>query len=459
MARERSSDVSAAYRKLMKEETAGERLVKIWIWEYVLKFSCDEGLISELLNSLAFPDDVPRLKQMLLLKELSGQIIRGLVLQKALDTLERLLEVVSNVATKEAPEPPGPLLEEKGRQGRKRLRAPGGGTRILRTGSDGCGTTVGGGHGGDGQQERDWSDLVELIKEVRKELQDETDVESSVSRKRKYKEVENKLKTFIETAWTELGPIFLEKVEVAVMNGLYKGATGIQTEEVVLSQPTGASKPVEELADKEAKKKVVDKEVIQQKTRDLERARQGLLASVAQLEKLVEDPLPAALERLNENGVGDDSVQVPASTSGRGLQSAPAPSTRRKFLDPHPSAHSQRCNDDEIDDNPPTNSPSVTRQVQLTPLSSPQQMSPLVPMNRPKPAPSRGGMAYRQKNKWSEEEVETLKREVWKYGKGRWKLILQNNYNIFRDRTEVNLKDKWRNLERYEGIHEDKAVE
>jgi hypothetical protein len=68
-------------------------------------------------------------------------------------------------------------------------------------------------------------------------------------------------------------------------------------------------------------------------------------------------------------------------------------------------------------------------------------------------------MAYRQKNKWSEEEVETLKREVWKYGKGRWKLILQNNYNIFQDRTEVNLKDKWRNLERYEGIHGDRAVE
>jgi len=56
----------------------------------------------------------------------------------------------------------------------------------------------------------------------------------------------------------------------------------------------------------------------------------------------------------------------------------------------------------------------------------------------------------RPKKKWSEEEVDTLKREVQKYGKGRWKMILQKNVEVFQGRTEVDLKDKWRNLEKYD---------
>jgi hypothetical protein len=85
-------------------------------------------------------------------------------------------------------------------------------------------------------------------------------------------------------------------------------------------------------------------------------------------------------------------------------------------------------------------------------------MSPLVEIqtvNQPRGATSRGNRRRRKNQKWSEEEVETLKREVGKYGKGRWKLILQKNYDVFQDRTEVHLKDKWRNMEKYEGIRED----
>ncbi|KAL2635841.1 hypothetical protein R1flu_007320 [Riccia fluitans] len=58
----------------------------------------------------------------------------------------------------------------------------------------------------------------------------------------------------------------------------------------------------------------------------------------------------------------------------------------------------------------------------------------------------------RKPRKWSRVETETLKNEVFKYGKGRWKLILANNVVVFDGRTEVDLKDKWRNLERFEGL-------
>ncbi|KAF8402494.1 hypothetical protein HHK36_010579 [Tetracentron sinense] len=51
--------------------------------------------------------------------------------------------------------------------------------------------------------------------------------------------------------------------------------------------------------------------------------------------------------------------------------------------------------------------------------------------------------------KWSSLEEDTLRTAVQKYGKGNWKLILNCFREIFEERTEVDLKDKWRNMIRY----------
>ncbi len=48
------------------------------------------------------------------------------------------------------------------------------------------------------------------------------------------------------------------------------------------------------------------------------------------------------------------------------------------------------------------------------------------------------------RRRWTESEQAMLKEGVRLFGRGKWKLILQH-YN-FNNRTEVNLKDKWRNL-------------
>ncbi|TKY75476.1 Telomeric repeat-binding factor 1 [Spatholobus suberectus] len=55
----------------------------------------------------------------------------------------------------------------------------------------------------------------------------------------------------------------------------------------------------------------------------------------------------------------------------------------------------------------------------------------------------------RKKKKWSQLEEETLKTAVDKFGRGNWKLILNSHKDIFEERTEVDLKDKWRNMTRY----------
>nr|PNR34635.1 hypothetical protein PHYPA_024453 [Physcomitrium patens] len=63
-----------------------------------------------------------------------------------------------------------------------------------------------------------------------------------------------------------------------------------------------------------------------------------------------------------------------------------------------------------------------------------------------------GSTQRRTQKKWSNEEVELLKRGVQEHGKGHWKKILNDNADAFHGRTEVDLKDKWRNLEKYERL-------
>ncbi|CAH9138555.1 unnamed protein product [Cuscuta epithymum] len=54
----------------------------------------------------------------------------------------------------------------------------------------------------------------------------------------------------------------------------------------------------------------------------------------------------------------------------------------------------------------------------------------------------------RKLKKWSSIEEDTLRTGVQKFGRGNWKLILQAYGDIFEERTEVDLKDKWRNMTR-----------
>jgi glutaredoxin len=58
----------------------------------------------------------------------------------------------------------------------------------------------------------------------------------------------------------------------------------------------------------------------------------------------------------------------------------------------------------------------------------------------------------RKRNNWTNEEVNLLKDCVLKYGR-KWSL-LEKNFPLFKknNRTQIDLKDKWRNICRQEGI-------
>ncbi|KAK9908975.1 hypothetical protein WJX75_005488 [Coccomyxa subellipsoidea] len=59
-----------------------------------------------------------------------------------------------------------------------------------------------------------------------------------------------------------------------------------------------------------------------------------------------------------------------------------------------------------------------------------------------------GGGKRRRNGRWAEHETNTLIELVRQWGKGKWKKILEEGAAAFNNRSQVDLKDKWRNLER-----------
>ena len=233
--------------------------------------------------------------------------------------------------------------------------------------------------------------------------------------------------------------MFLEKTEAAVINGKYK-PQGVSLGLPLSSGHTaagaagdnGANPRNENLSESELRKKVSGS------TKELERARKELADSRVDLAKVVKDPLPALLRR------PDATAEAPATSPGEKRKTA-EPAAKRNLLDSHPSAQVQEWDEDEIEESPSRYSPSASRRLHLSPIPSPRKPlageSSLATGSRSKPR--------RQRKKWSDEEVDILKREVRTYGKGNWKLILLLHKDVFHGRTEVDMKDKWRNLEKY----------
>ena len=58
------------------------------------------------------------------------------------------------------------------------------------------------------------------------------------------------------------------------------------------------------------------------------------------------------------------------------------------------------------------------------------------------------GVKRRPNRWWSNEEVAVLKAGLFKYGPGSWAKILREHGDILCNRTQVDLKDKWRNMRR-----------
>uniref|UniRef100_A0A803PVR5 Uncharacterized protein n=1 Tax=Cannabis sativa TaxID=3483 RepID=A0A803PVR5_CANSA len=204
-------------------------------------------------------------------------------------------------------------------------------------------------------------------------------------------------------------------------------------------------------------------------TPEVNRVQETLKSSTQELRALVTDPLPEALQvaegvasdlatknvshehpvESQKETEADAATNASVEQSTRHVQSSDAnldkPScshqdngTQPSLMARNSTAHTYEW-DDSIDDDPDT---SVKRSKLHLPSPKIKVVSPLK-----KYAPTKI-LKRRKVKRWSLLEEDTLRDGVNKYGRGNWKLILNSYSDIFEERTEVDLKDKWRNMTR-----------
>ncbi|GAV58619.1 Myb_DNA-binding domain-containing protein, partial [Cephalotus follicularis] len=204
---------------------------------------------------------------------------------------------------------------------------------------------------------------------------------------------------------------------------------------------------------------------------EVSKVQEALKASALELPALVKDPLPDALrmaeavishmaeniENLeplavnqieNDKGatnlpnlIGTGSVEEPvqAKEGDRLNQSCghrnnlPKPS----IMERNGSARTYEWKD-SIDDSPGETSNHPSRKI----LPSPKRKA----VSPPRKDELTKFARRRKRKPWSLEEEDALFKAVEKFGKGNWKLILNSNRHLFVQRSEVDLKDKWRNM-------------
>lgn len=287
------------------------------------------------------------------------------------------------------------------------------------------------------------------------------------------------VKTYLEEAWAGMGPTFLELAAAGergrahvVIEDKEKGK-GIRKENVQPRRKHIASHrrargpvkiiDVEDLSSDEPCSQYYDT----LPSPEVNKVQEALKSSSLELQAIVTDPLPDAL-RQAEAVVSDmaRADQIPEPSVGREtnldkpvlnpsvhahLEPLQANQGSRKdescshqsnvpksrLMERNSTAHTYEW-DDSIDEAP-------SNQGNRFHLPSPKRkaVSPLKNHDLTKFA------RRRKKKMWSLQEEEALRKGVEQFGKGNWKLILKSNPGAFDERTEVDLKDKWRNMMRY----------
>lgn len=194
------------------------------------------------------------------------------------------------------------------------------------------------------------------------------------------------------------------------------------------------------------------------------------------LHAVVKDPLPEAMKIAEEAAKarefvrkvpdlallvkgGNQGVQSLSQTNNNTINRVPSSHlegvaqvrqekpSKRSIMDRNPTAQTIEWEtSDDIDNSSDDKSPSHSRQIHLP------RLQPRQSFTQPGGVFARNQPRRRKFRRWTQAEENILRKEVGRYGKGQWKHILQKHSEIFESRTEVDLKDKWRNIERREGI-------
>ncbi|XP_044492487.1 uncharacterized protein LOC123216170 isoform X2 [Mangifera indica] len=455
-----------------------------WVMEFLLRHSTSDRLINKLLLQLPLSNNNFRFKKTLLLRSIQTEITDGSVSENILDTIKTIED----------------LDRKEGIKTTTSMKA------AYRAVAVECTVKYLGGsldkHGKYSEAlERIWRSKFrkllgsELLTEELLKTKDELASaigDDNIRRKLLKMNTRNdalqSVRAYLAEAWAIMGPTFLELAvaKIKQMNEKESGGgddvgqrdsaikKGIQGGNVLQKHKyidlhrrvTGPHKISDnEEIDTDASCEVYDT----MPTSEVSRVQEALKSSTFELQAMVTDPLPDALlraeavvsemarERKNhglsvekqnyvDKEVLNPSVNtivepIQADKDNRRNQSCSHQNNGPKLSLMERNSTAQTFEwSDSIDDSPE----GPSNRVHRFHLPSPKRraVSPLKKHEITKL------VKRRKKKRWTSEEEQALRNGVQKFGAGNWKVILKSNPNAFAERTEVDLKDKWRNMMR-----------
>ncbi|XP_019709906.1 uncharacterized protein [Elaeis guineensis] len=406
-----------------------------WILEFVLRQPAEDWMANELLFALPLPSPLsPRLKKILLLRRLSSDLSRPSLSARTLLSLE-LIEELERYAGAGAPS--NSLAAAYAAVAVECT------TRFLRERSDDD-------HGEDffDAVNRIWNCRVAdlerseaaglfspALREARREMEEaivNPVVRVGLTGRDTKKAALDAVRVYLEEAEKEMGPPYLEHLAKAVCEEWMSSGTGRDGSVVELYEmlrnllaSQGERGRYEGLPDGAGKGPNNDDDAI---------ARPNLMnQDPSDLEHVEENRERASLSFVDKGTKDGNPGTTTCVGDKRDCAGAPKPS----LMDWNPTARTFEWDEDSIE-SPSENSPDPSNKLHL-PSAKRREIS--LPLEDNKTFVKR-----RRKKKWSSLEEETLRKAVERHGVGNWKFIKSCHPEIFKDRTEVDLKDKWRNM-------------
>ncbi|KAJ0095969.1 hypothetical protein Patl1_16096 [Pistacia atlantica] len=456
-----------------------------WVMEFLLRHSTSDQLINKILVQLPVSNSNFRFKKTLLLRSIQTEISDGSVSETILDTLKTIED----------------LDKKEGIKTTASMKAAYCAVAVE------CTVKYLGGfvdkHGKYSEAlERIWTSKIgkllgsELLTEDLLKTKDELEAaigDDHVRRKLLKMNTRNdalqSVRAYLAEAWAIMGPAFLDLAvakikqmkeresgggdyvgqrDAAIQKGILGGNVLQKRKHIALHRRIRGSIKIsdnEELGTDASCGKYDT-----MPTPEVSRVIEALKSSSLELQAMVTDPLPDAVLRAEavvsdmarekqnhepsvekQNNVDKDVLYpsvntgvetVQATKDNHGNQSCSHQNNAPKpgLMERNSTAQTYEWSD-SIDDSPGGTSNHVHRFH----LPSPKRraVSPLKKHEITKL------IRRRKKKRWSLEEEEALRNGVQKYGTGNWKVILKSDPDAFAERTEVDLKDKWRNMMRY----------
>ncbi|XP_020093222.1 telomeric repeat-binding factor 2-like isoform X2 [Ananas comosus] len=427
--------------------------VAAWILDFLLRQTLDDSLVHRLILSLPIPAPSPSspLHRTLILRRLSSDLSRRSLSPRTLHSLELLSSL------------PRPSSAAALRAAYAAVAADLT-VKPLRPSSRGGDDDGGGGGGGEGGGEGEFYDAVNRIwncrvadleaaaegaegaeaaaglvspelRATRREME-EAVVDATVRAGLVVRYTEERafqaVRVYLEEAWKELGPSFLELAAEALI-GMAKGK-GLEMENPNSSKPSPEEgSRLLELVNHSGTVNKRGKEIIEENTHEGESSSPEL-----------HDPSSVGWNRMGKCKSTNFRSFENANESGNRCTKTILKLDRDSAAERRPSMMERNPTARTIEWDDLFGSPLPANPVEEPHVSYPQKGkdSLLVKDNNQ-------FILRKRRKKWSSLEEETLRKSVERHGVGNWKFIKQCHPSIFKDRTEVDLKDKWRNLVRH----------